>query len=178
MKNLKISVLLFLILLVSCSQKKTCNIEPIPSEIIDIKTIKGDMVFESKRGRIDTLVLMECNDGISKEAINSLLNKTECAHTIGYKYDSKNNFGTIGVRLDKDESKNYSLLINGLCFDEEITTDEKGIIKESTTVIKVDTCDISNFKEIGFKKFKIDYFITRDNDVWKPIKFIPKDLKK
>lgn len=178
MRNVKKLALLFSILLVSCSQKKTCNIEPIPSEIIDIKTIKGDMVFESVKGRIDTLILTECYDGIDKESINSLLNKTECTHAIGFGYDSKNNFGTIGVWLDKDESKRYSLLINGLCFRKQITTDEKEIIKESTTVIKVDTCDISYYKEISFKEFKIDYFITRDNDVWKPIKFIPKDMKK
>ncbi|QYS88074.1 lipase family protein [Flavobacterium davisii] len=173
MKKKPISFLIISIFLISCAQKKVCNVEPISSTLLNIKTIKGDLVFKNEKGKLDTLVLKESYNSISKHEIKTLMNKTECEHTIGYKYDSKNKFGTIALRLDKDENKNYSLLINGFCFDEDISTDEIGLIKESTKVIKVDTCNLSNYKEIGFKKFKIDYFITRDNDVWKPIGNIP-----
>lgn len=162
----------------SCKRKRDCNIEPISLSVVDTTKLKGNLIFKNEKGVIDSLMLLDYHNGISKESIQTLMNKTECEHSIGYKYESNNGNGIVVVSLEKDENKKYSFSVSGFCLFKNFSMNQNEVVKDSLFIIKVDSCENSKFKELAFRKFKLEYFITQNGDIWKPIKFIPKDLKK
>jgi hypothetical protein len=139
---------------------------------MDTTKLKGNFILQNQKGDLDTLVLLQCGNVIQTQSYKSMTNIEECGHTISFNYDSKKGFGTVSLWLQKDENENYTVLINGFCFDKELVMNEKNILKDSLITIKVDECDNSSFKEIAVRNLKFEYFITRDDNVWKPIEFI------
>ncbi|MDI5887631.1 hypothetical protein [Flavobacterium yafengii] len=162
----------------SCKRKRDCNVEPISLSVMDTTKLKGDLIFKNEKGVIDSLVLLDYHNGISKESIQTLMNKTDCEHSIGYNYESSDGNGIIVASLEKDENKKYSFSVSGFCLFKNFPINQKEVISDSLLIVKVDSCENSKFKELAFRKFRLEYFITQNGDIWKPIKFIPRDLKK
>jgi hypothetical protein len=161
----------------SCKSERECNIVPISLKEIDIKKFKGDFIFKSQKGNIDTLLLIDDYDVLTNKEIKSPTNFVRCNHSIGFQYLSKKN-GIINISLKKKEDKEYTFSVVGFCVDEDFPINQKEVIKDSVFIIQVDSCENSKFKELAFRKFKLEYFITQNGDIWKPIKFIPRELKK
>jgi hypothetical protein len=162
----------------SCKRKRDCNIEPISLDVMDTTKLKGDLIFENEKGVIDSLVLVDYHNGISKESIQTLMNKTDCEHSIGYNYESSNGNGIIVASLEKNEDKKHSFSVSGFCMFKNFPINQNEVNSNSLLIVKVDSCENSKFKELAFRRFKLEYFITQNGDFWKPIKFIPKELKK
>ncbi|WP_348822507.1 hypothetical protein [Flavobacterium aestuarii] len=158
----------------SCIRERKCNIIPITLEEMNTKKIKGDFIFKSENGKIDTLLLIDDYDILNNKEIKSPTNYVRCNHSIGFDYLSKNKNGIIKISLKKNEDKEYTFSVVGFCIDKDFKMTENEVVKDSLFIIKVNSCENSNFKELAFRRFNIEYFITQNGDVWKPIKFIPK----
>lgn len=172
--NMKIiTISCILLSLFSCTSRTECSIEPISKSVIDTTKFKGNFVFRNQKGETDTLILLQCANILQTYSVKSLTNIVECGHSISFDYDSKNGFGTVGFRLNKDKNKKYNLLTNGFCFDREKEFTKETINQNSTFTIKVDTCSDSEFKEISFKNFTFDKYVTKNGNIWKIEKFIP-----
>jgi hypothetical protein len=170
---MKIVTLLLILVLFSCSSKKDCLIEPISNSVLDTTKFKGNFVFRNQKGETDTLILLQSANVIQTYSVKSMTNIEECGHTIVFNYDSKRGFGTVGFRLNKDENKRYQLLTNGFCFSREKEFTKETINQNSTFTIKVDSCyNNSKFREIRFKNFIFDNYVTSNGDIWKVEKFI------
>jgi len=175
MKNTLVITLLICIMgILSCSRRTKCKITPIKSNVIDINKLKGDFIFKDNEGKIDTLTLIDYYNIFNNITIKSLTTYEECEHSIGFDYDSNNKKGTISLGLNKNENNEYQLLINGFCISEDIKMNESSATKDSLIIIHIRNCDKTDYKTIAFKKYKIEYFETKDGNIWKPIKFIPR----
>jgi hypothetical protein len=159
----------------SCIRERKCDIVPISLEEMDTKKIKGDFIFKSKNGNIDTLSLIDDYDVLTNKEIKSPTNYVRCNHSIGFDYLSKNKNGIIKISLKKNEDKEYTFSVVGFCVDEDFKMKQTEVIKDSLLIVKVDSCENSKFKELAFRKSRLEYFITQNGDIWKPIKFIPRD---
>lgn len=159
-------------LILSCIRKEDCKIQPITPDIIDLSKLKGDFIYENQKGEIDSLILSDYSNVIRNQTISSLANHKLCGHFIGFDYAYKNE--AIGFTLKKTE-KHFEFSVNGFCVSKDISMNEYEVKSDSLFVINIEKCDKSDFKILAFRKFKLEYFITQNGDIWKPIKFIPKD---
>jgi hypothetical protein len=170
--------ILVIFMCLSCIRERNCKIVPISLEEMDSTKIKGDFIFKSKNGNIDTLSLIDNYNVLTNKEIKSPTNYVRCNHSIGFNYLSKNKNGIINISLKKNEDKEYTFSVVGFCVDQDFILNQKEASRDSLLIIKVDSCENSKFKELAFRKFKLEYFITQNGDIWKPIKFIARDLKK
>jgi len=161
----------------SCVRKRDCNIEPISLGIMDTFNLKGDFIFKNQKGEIDSLLLTNYYKILTDQEIKAIANSEKCGHLIGFDYNSDKN-GTLEISLNKSENKEYSFLLSGYCISKDFPMNQKEVNRDSMLIVKVDSCENSKFKELAFRKFKLEYYITQDGDIWKPIKFIPRELKK
>jgi hypothetical protein len=174
--NYKNYLPIFIIILffLSCTRNTDCNIEPIRLNVIDTINLKGDFVFKNQLGENDTLLLIDHYNIFENITKKSLMTYVECGHGIGFNYDSSEKKGTINISLDKNDKNEYVFSINGFCINQNIKMNQREVEKDSMIIINIKKCDESKFKTIAFKKFRIEYFITQDGNVWKPIKFLPR----
>lgn len=173
---MKINAIIILFILVilnsSCLEKKKCNIQPMKSNIIDSTQLKGNFIFKSNLGIIDTLKLIDYHNVLKKFSKKSIMTMEECEHSIGFDYYSSNK-GTINICLKKNNKNKYNLTITGFCISKDIIMNQKQVEKDSILIVEVNECDKSEFKTLTFKKCRIEYFISKDEQKWELIKFIP-----
>ncbi|MEB3801686.1 hypothetical protein V8245_04875 [Flavobacterium columnare] len=134
--------------------------------------MKGDILFRSNNGSIDTLKLINSYNILENRSIKSYANYVECNHSIGFDYELNNNGGTLNLLLQKDVNGEYLFSINGFCISRDIII--KKIRKDTIYFIDIKKCDKSKFNKIALKNFKIEYFVTTDKAIWKPFQFIPR----
>jgi hypothetical protein len=174
---MKINVIIILFTLVilnsSCLEKNKCNIKPMKSNIIDSTKLKGNLIFKSNLGIIDTLELIDYHNVLKNNSKKSLMTIEECEHSMGFDYYSTSNKGTINVCLKKNNKNKYNLSFTGFCISKDIIMNQKQVEKDSIFIIEVNECDRSEFKTLAFKKCRIEYFISKDEQKWELIKFIP-----
>ncbi len=173
-----IALLIGVTVFVSCLRQTRCILKPIELNAIDSIQMKGDFIFQNESGNTDTLALIDCYNIFKKVTEKSLMSYEKCEHSIGFDYDSKDKKGTISVGLHKNEKNEYQFSINGFCISHDIKMSHIDVEKDSLIIIDIQKCDESDFKTIAFRKCKIEYFETQDGDIWKPIKFIPRQLKR
>lgn len=174
-----IYILFFLTtLFTSCIARKDCNITSISKREFDSEGLKGDFVFENLDGDIDTLALVNNIDILTDNSVKSIANYEECGHLIEFDYKLNAIEGTIEIRIEKKKNEQYFFNIGGFCIKKNFVLTKKEIYKDTLFIVKVEKCSYSEIKEIALRKFKIEYFITQNGDIWKPVKFIPKELKK
>jgi hypothetical protein len=168
------SIFLFLIMfLTSCVIKKDCNIVPISTAEFNIDKLKGDFIFEDSNGIKDSLILTNYINILTDNSVKSITNFEECNHLIELDYKLNRTLGTIEIRVQKKETDQYFFKISGLCIDKTFILKRNKIKGDSLYIVKVKECNYSEIKELAFRKFKIEYFITKDGNIWKPIKFTP-----
>lgn len=157
----------------SCLEKKKCDIQPMKSNIIDSTQLKGNFIFKSNLGLIDTLELIDYHNVLKNISKKSLMTFEECEHSMGFDYYSTSNKGNINVCLKKNNKNKYNLSFTGFCISKDILMNQKQVEKDSILIIEVNECDKSEFKTLAFKKCRLEYFISKDKQKWELIKIIP-----
>lgn len=174
LKNIKIRVnyFLFIILIfISCGKKK-CNISLIDNTIIDTTKIEKSLVFHNESKSLDSLILSDYYNHNKKHKVKSLMSYIECGHSIGMSYEFRKE--SINLNLEKKSETEFMFSVNGFCFRKNIYMSIDEAKSDSLYVINMkDIChNNTELKEIGFKKFRPVYFITKNEEIWKAVQFL------
>lgn len=167
------NLILLLFIFIGCKDKY--NIEPIDKQVLDVAQIKGDFIFKNQNNEIDTLKLIDFSEEIVTERVISPMRDDEIGHFITYRYSFKGDTFSLGLR--KSDIEYEFSIYSSDCFFNDIHIPFSQIKNDSIIDFKLQNCE-SNIQKIILKKFIVNQIFRNDGNIWKSIKFKPKDLKK
>ena len=163
--------LVFILCVISCGRRGECDVEQISKNVFDSLNVKGDFIMENQKHETDTLKIKDYFEIFETyENIGPMVHD-ECGHFIDYSYEFKKEIINIGI--EKNETK---LIFNAesMHMSNEYECDKNSNFANQILIVNGKYCEQSIFAKIGFKKFKIEYILTKNGDKWLPKKFIPK----
>lgn len=169
MKKRLYNLILLVFIFIGCKDKY--DIKPIDTQVLDVAEIKGDFIFKNQNDGIDTLKLIDFYENIVTERVISPMRDDEVGHFIVYDYSFKGD--TFVFRLKKSNIEYEFSIYSSDCFFNDIHIPFSQIKNHSIIDFKFQNCK-SSIQKITLNKFIVNQIFSNDGNIWKPIKFIPR----